>query len=426
MKQFLLTAAFAAAGFISLNAQSSASYDDISFVPASLTSDGKAYIVGLSDEATSATILDGDLNVVKQINLQRAFYIYRSYKETAHVKSRGVGIERYYAEDLVYDGAPVTATDLDDMLQKLFLWTEQEWGVNLKKFDTFTDIKGNVSCYTTYNNTDNTDFYKFEQYGQNYPRHYFSLIDGSVKQVLVTYRDTIAQADIDNAEWIVESGSQTSNSNTRSAKWFELKNWDNKEYLDGVFLLSQTLFNDDDKWEYILPKYGTINREVGGVSIQAEDNEGIEIYRFVTERQAYIGLSIYDEDGTEIASIPIDFENLDLRFDIIGGNIYLLGRDSLRGYALYKYERTSTSVKEVLRTNGKSARISVNGRSITVDAEDQNVDEAVVYDMGGRPMVSARGRNRIALNASQLPEGLYSVATRTNGKTNGAQKIVIK
>ena len=332
MKQFLLTAAFTATGFIALNAQSSEIYDDISFVPASLTSDGKAYILGLDNEETSVTIMDGDLNVVKQINLQSVPYIHRTYTEIAHAK------------------------------------------------------------YDPY--------------------------------------DPLSQAAIENAEWVIESGSEKSDNSSSTGKWFEVNNWDSGELYGGYLriILSQTLFNEDDKWEYVLPKYGK-KIIYGSITIVHENQEDITLYRPVNEYSKTIGFGIYNEDGIEIGSILGEFEYAGTYINIIDGNVYMNGEvrsGNSIAQILYKYDRATTSVQEVLRTKGKSASISVNGRSITVDAANQNVDEAVVYDMSGRPMVSAKGRNRITLNASQLPEGLYSVATRNNGKTNGAQKIVIK
>lgn len=419
MKQFLLTAVFAAAGAISLNAQSSATYDDVSFVSANFTSDGKAYIVGLSNGKTTANIMDADLNVVKQINLQTVSKLTRSYEETSFVKSKGVGIQEYNVYDVMYNNASVTATDLDSMLQILPLWAEQEWGVR-PTFYGFTDVKGNVSCYTTFN----ADFYYSNKYGQTYPQNYFSIVDGTVKQVHVTYSIIIDMSDINKAEWVVTPGSETERDRLYYAQWFDIYNWDEGQRSEGI--LSQTLLNDDDKWEYILPKFGQVIKEVGEPNMTLNE-EGVVFSRTVYERPEYLGFSIYNEDGTEIASILGDLEYSYRDINIIGGNIYLVGSDEMDdANVLYKYDRTTTSVQEVLRTNGKSARISVNGRSITVDAADRSIDEAVVYDMSGRPMVSARGRNRITLNASQLPEGLYSVATRNNGKTNGAQKIIIK
>ena len=248
-----------------------------------------------------------------------------------------------------------------------------------------------------------------------------------MEYVILYFNGNYDQAEIDNAEWVIDPDSEKSNDHTYFAQWFEIYDWDKGEkgWGRGV-ILSQTLLNEDDKWEYILPKLGEVKKQFGTLSFIIEDGSGYATaVRPVTEYREVIGFSIYNEDGTEIASILGDLEYANREFNIIGGNIYMMG-GSYKGYILYKYDPTTTSVKEVLRTNGKSAKISVNGRTIMVEAEDQKVDEAVVYDMGGRPMVSAKGRNRITLNASQLPEGLYSVATRNNGKTNGAQKIVIK
>ena len=169
-----------------------------------------------------------------------------------------------------------------------------------------------------------------------------------------------------------------------------------------------------------MPKYGKLIKEVGDVQKQGESSDGVLFYRSISESQEYLGLAIYNEDGVEIAAITeLGFSDV----YILGGNTYFYNEYP---QILYKYDRTNTSVQEVFRSSTKSSNISVNGRTIMVDDENQNIDEVVLFDMGGRQMVSARGKNRIRINASQMPNGVYSVATKKDGKINGAQKILLK
>ena len=390
-------------------------YESISFVTSNVTSNGQPVILGFN-EGSKVSIFDGDFNLLKQINLQLPTRISRSYSEEATIEYSGVKISLYNTSPISYNGEEMTATNLDDMLQKLSSWYEQATGYQVT-FSSFTDEKANVSCYPS----SGISFHKESKYGKAYPEQYFSLIDGMVRSVYVEYRDTIAQADIDNANWQIVSGSESSNTYIDRPVYFEGYDFDNNKDIKGT-VLSQTIFNDDDKWEYVVLKYGKVIKKVGDVQKQGESSDGVLYCRSISESQEVIGLAIYNEDGVEIAAIPELPAAMEFEVYILGGNTYFYSYPQI----LYKYDRTNTSVQEVFRSSTKSSNISVNGRTIMVDDENQNIDEVVLFDMGGRQMVSARGKNRIRINASQMPNGVYSVATKKDGKINGAQKILLK
>lgn len=419
MHKFLFTTVLAA-GFISLNAQilaTSDDYESISFVTSNVTSNGQPVILGIN-EGSKVSIFDGDFNLLKQINLQLPTRISRSYREEAIIEYSGAKISFYRTSLISYNGEDMTATNLDDMLQKLSSWYEQETG-NQVTFSSFTDEKANVSCYPS----SGISFHKESKYGKAYPDFYFSLIDGMVRSVGVEYRDTISQADIDNANWQIVSGSESSDTYLGHPFYLNGYDFDNNKDIVGAYI-SQTFFNDDDKWEYVVPKYGKIIKNIGNVFTQGESSDGVLYCRSISESQEILGVAIYNEDGVEIAAIPEFGNGTDLVVYILGGNTYFYS--PWYPQILYKYDRTNTSVQEVFRSSTKSSNISVNGRTIMVDDENQNFDEVVLFDMGGRQMVSARGKNRIRINASQMPNGVYSVATKKDGKINGAQKILLK
>lgn len=388
-------------------------YESISFVTSNVTSNGQPVILGIN-EGSKVSIFDGDFNLLKQINLQLPTTTSRSYREEAIIEYSGAKISLYNTSLISYNGEDMTATNLDDMLQKLSSWYEQETGYQVT-FSSFTDEKANVSCYPS----SGTSFHKESKYGKAYPEHYFSLIDGMVRSVYVEYRDTISQADIDNANWQIVSGSESSNTYLGRLLYLDGYDFDNNKDIK-VAELSQTFFNDDDKWEYVVPKYGKLIKKVGDVYDGGGSDDGVLFYRSISESQEYLGVAIYNEDGVEIAAITeLGFSDV----YILGGNTYFYNEYP---QILYKYDRTNTSVQEVFRSSTKSSNISVNGRTIMVDDENQNIDEVVLFDMGGRQMLSARGKNRIRINASQMPNGVYSVATKKDGKINGAQKILLK
>ena len=418
MKRFLLTTALTTAGFISVNGQFSEGFDDIDFVPSAFTTDGKGAIIGINEH--SAKVLDGDMNVVRQFNLKTTTYYSRDYSEVATIMPSGAELNEnsYRRSVLTHNEEVVTATDLASMKQKL----KSIYGESCE-FYNFTDSKGNLSLWSP--NLYLSSFYHQEWFGTMYPEYYFSLIDGEVYEVRVYYKAVVSQNDIDRAEWKYESGDAEGQTHVDGPENKKFNDFDLNSLPDNSFTLTQSLFNDDDKWEYILPKYGQVTKRTGELWEGPSNANGIEFSRSVSESQETIGYSVYNEDGTEIATL-----NMTGDIDIvarIGGNVYIMtyndGDD-----VLYRYDPNDTQVREINRSESKAARIAMNGRTITIDTGGQKVDEAVLFNMSGQKVSSgnAHSNGSITLDTAGMRSGVYSVSVKSQGRTVGSQKIMLK
>lgn len=422
MKTLSLIAAFMAVGISSAYGQTSEVFKEINIVPSTCTSNGKPAIIGYTSDMKTAKILDGNLNVVKQINLKTDTYVNSSYYETTTVMPTGAEFDEYDRIDDVWEvqwETRMTATDLTTMKEKLSLHLD----CSVDSLNGFIDQKGNISCfwYKQY-------CWNEEVLGKKYPEEYYTIIDGTVYKVGVwRYKYTFDQADIDNAVWKPESES-TSESHGVDYIYsyfydFDTSIFDSRQYL------TQTIFNDDDKWEYLLPKFGSVEKTVKEWSIEGTDpGLGVKLRRYVSERQECIGSIIYNEDGTEVGTL--DEMGGEMAIYKVGGAYFIYSEietdDGNWGRFFYKYDRTTTSVKKIAQSTGKSARIAVDGRTITVDADGGDVDEAVLYNMTGSKVASARGGKSLTINADGMPGGVYNVATKNGGRITGAQKIVLK
>lgn len=283
MKTLSLIAAFMAAGISSAYGQTSEVFETIKIVPSGSTSNGQPAIIGYTDNMKTAKILDGNLNVVKQINLKTTTRLNSSYYETTTVMPTGAEFDEYDRIDDVWEvqrETRMTATDLTTMKEKLSLHLD----CSVDSLNGFTDQKGNISCfwYKQY-------CWNEEVLGKKYPEEYYTIIDGTVYKVGVwRYKYTFDQADIDNAEWKPESES-TSESHGVDYIYsyfydFDTSIFDSRQYL------TQTIFNDDDKWEYLLPKFGPVEKTVKEWSIEGTDpGLGVKLRRYVSERQECIG-----------------------------------------------------------------------------------------------------------------------------------------
>lgn len=431
MKTIIFAALLSAAGIMSANAQEavdiSANYG-YTFMPSCLTTNGKAAFVGINEDEPdnmTASIRDADMKVVKQFKINKTVALMRSYSESAIVKPSGAEIKYIQYQWKIYDneGEPVTATDMNSLIERM---SEIYAG---QQFYGFTDLEGNVSCHSldSLDSGDLGDFLYPNWFGTAYPYEYYSIIDGTVYQIRVAYNPTFSQADLDNAEWKKGDSFYEENICHYPILPIDYYNCDTNIFYTHYIYASQALFNDDDKWEYILPQYGPVKKNIGDPIVYGSDEKGVILSRTVYEEPENLGFGIYDEDGNVIASLKVP-NGQDPSVFISNGNIYLEVDGGNAGYIIYKYDRATSSVKEISRSKSNAPIISMNGRRITVGADGNNIDEAVLYDMGGRSIASSRRTNgdNITINAANVAQGVYNVALKNKGRIAGAQKIIIK
>lgn len=415
MKRILFSATIIAATTITATAQEVARVSRIDIVPSSLTYTGKPAPVGIDREKQEITIFDTEFNVVKRFNYICETRKSRNYTEFATVKPSGAIVDLEHSQDFNNDPENNVATTLNEMIKLLSdkFYTNNWFG--------FTDYKGRTSCWSP----DNTSCFASEWLGSSYPNNYFCIEDGHVKEIYVVYKPDFDQATIDNAEWTIE-GDVSEGEYVDSPEGFEYSDYDANIALDGSNRCTQTLFNDDDKWEYIVSKYGAMTKHVDNYWIDSSSENGYIFRRNAYESQDVTGFDIKNEDGEIVASIN-EAAYLDDVYKI-GGNTYLVLLFGDGYYVLYKYDPKSTDIKEVSRYEPQMANICINGRSIMVEADAKDVDEVDLIDMGGRKMASSdrKGVGNLTINASSAADGVYSVALKKRGRLVGAQKIILK
>lgn len=419
MKRILFSAAIIAASIITATAQEVARFYDFDIVPSTLTYTGKPAPVGIDREKQEFTVFDTEFNVVKRFNYGCKTDKSRRYNEMATVKPSGAIVEREYSWDLNHYTENNVATTLDEMIKLL----SGIYGTN--NWVGFTDYKGRTSCFSP----DRTSFFASEWFGTSYPEEYFCIEDEHVKGIEVRYKPDFDQTTIDNAEWTIE-GDVVENEYDDKPDGFSYSDYDTNLAFDAYIRCTQTLFNDDDKWEYIVPKRGAMKKDVYDYQISDSSEDGFILVRSVYEARPITGIDIKNEDGETVASINEGTEIYDVYK--IGGNIYLYlwyqDADYNSDEILYKYDPKSTDIKEVSRSEAKKANIRINGRSIMVEVDATDVDEVELIDMGGRKMASSdrKGVGNLTINASSAADGVYSVALKKRGRLVGAQKIILK
>ena len=131
--------------------------------------------------------------------------------------------------------------------------------------------------------------------------------------------------------------------------------------------LSQTIFNNDDKYEYIMPVY----KPYSMYEERDEDGDGTIDTKDTRSGMNIVGFKIVSETGNVLSTVNFEegFEVYDLKFDLIliNGKRYL----SISGYSSYpkrvyyiysiESEAASVSMKSVQRV-AVSARYTLDGR----------------------------------------------------------------
>lgn len=179
--------------------------------------------------------------------------------------------------------------------------------------------------------------------------------------------------------------------------------------------LTQTLFNNDEKFEYV-------------VGIEADNYSGISGFKIVSEdgevlQTVNLGISAYDEP--EIIEIGMNtYFAFEMYEDSESWNSYL---------NLYKINKSDDPTKVSVATApvriSVSPRVAERSQDITVVAEGDGVREVVVTDAAGRIVYStkaAAGQQTVKINSHRLSSGLNVVSVKSADGKNENCKVIVK
>ena len=298
--------------------------------------------------------------------------------------------------------------------------------------------------YTNSGYTTNRQMYfAYDYFGMQYPKVYF--IENS--EGLTGYRVEYA---VEYSEW--QATGTTVNDYSADQDRIRLCNI-NLNNGDGransYFEVSQTLFNSDEGFEYILPKYKlSANGNVGGSYVinGGGDTEQITTQRSVViseqKELALAGFQVLSEDGNVVSDITFDgdFEgsiDLDCAFVITIGNTTYLAFD---GYSngqsstiFYKIDRSTSSIQKV-KTAPSTMKLTptvVNsGSTINVnfgDANEKGSDIIVVSASGTevRTYHVPAGQTSIQIQANSSA-GMYCISRLQKNKIAETKKFIVK
>ena len=376
MKRTLLASAFAVmalAASAQVSEVTKVKGDGFGFIPKSLTTTGVITpysTIGVeyhSNENQTAefTVYDASFNVAKTFSYEpKVFTAKRMLKKawadykTKKIINTGYENEYYRSVDGVYDyekGFLIPITTMDEFKAAVAKMIGEE------KVDFFTDDNGNfafrlASDRLNVGKSGKDDFRVEEDFS------YYNSSDNKLHKVKALLKSI--EFDTSNLDW-KDGDSSASYEITVGERIFQTEVYDydvNCNESSDVYL-SQNVFNNDDKYEYLVQSYREVSTptdptgsyQPGLIGISGIENGKAVLTTVVQDKYYESYLAVKNEDGKELFTVPNSRYYKDV-FTIYraNGKTYISNYESqgigLGQYVIYQLDKTDTGITELART----------------------------------------------------------------------------
>lgn len=471
MKKTLLLAAIACMTCNVANAQSLVVSSDkgISVVSKAFTSTGKPMLTltdyrGENGQKTF-TLYNADLTVSKTININLPSYRYYSYSETTMVEPNDSSVVLIdHSGGRSYDFSDVDVSNISSSAELIAAFATQ-FSLSSEALEPYTDSDGHIGfVWPSYLGVQYT-YYDYNSYGTKYPTTYYAIVNGQIWECNNYYgtqyeypipytldEDGDRVYSPEGLTWTREEWSGQDETYYGYLSSIYYADYDNAEGEGLDAYITQTLFNNDSKWEYLVPvfeeytEYGNPRTYTGGY-YDKERNEYINDYTNLYFRRSVIhsvhtvGCKVVNEDGNTLMTFKSQranctsfwMENLFL----LGGKKYITAREEWEEdgerqilQTLYLFDTFTTSVQEISSVKGRAPMAIVSGDNIDVTLSDADTNsDLILSNMAGQVVGQkhvAAGETRSHMNAAGMPKGLYNLTLRRHGHVLNNQKLMVK
>lgn len=406
MKRTLLVSAFtvmALAASAQVSEVTKMKGDGFGFIPKSLTTTGviTPYSTigveyhGNDNQTAEFTVYDASFNVAKTFSYEpKVFTAKRMLKKawadykTKKIINTGYENEYYRSVDGVYDyekGFLIPITTMDEFKAAVAKMIGEE------KVDFFTDDNGNfafrlASDRLNVGKSGKDDFRVEEDFS------YYNSSDNKLHMVKALLKSI--EFDTSNLDW-KDGDSSASYEITVGERIFQTEVYDydvNCNESSDVYL-SQNVFNNDDKYEYLVQSYREVSTptdptgsyQPGLIGISGIENGKAVLTTEVQDKYYESYLAVKNEDGKELFTVPNSRYYKDV-FTIFraNGKTYISNYESqgigLGQYVIYQLDKTDTGITELARTQVvKSAKtFNMAGMQVGKNAK------GIVIQQGGK------------------------------------------
>ena len=300
--------------------------------------------------------------------------------------------------------------------------------------------------------SDAYNYFMVDTYGKQYPKRAYLWQNGFLYDCDIVYNDESVYAEdevtFEYGEWS-ETGTEKYGSAQDDGIGFldydSQSTGDSDEYGDGL-CLSQTLFNTDDKYEYLSFPH-ELSEEYDYVDPTPDYYES----GTYTEEETFYQYSLYksfnvmSEDGTILQTVtfPNGFEMMEYvtaQIIQLAGEFYILCQGEMNDnetLLIYKINRSSVgaSVEQVCAPIKVGAFPSIANRNqmITIQLSGDNAGNSQtnlqVVDMQGKVLnqqTIPAGQTTTTIPAHRLSNGMNLIKITQGSKTIGTEKVIVK
>ena len=345
--------------------------DGFFFIPKSLTTTGviTPYSTigvehyGSDNQTAEFTVYDASFNVAKTFSYEPKVFTAKRVpmKALADFKTTAIldkGYEnQYFTVDGVYDydkGFLIPVTTMDEFKAAVAKIIGDE------KVDFFTDDNGNFAFRLS----------KDKQYIQGMRKEgvevresfsYYNSSDNKLYKVEDFLK--LVEVDTSNLAW-TEDDSRESYGITLTESIYPTEVYDydvNCNESSDVYL-SQNVFNNDDKYEYVVESYREVSTptdptgsyQPGSISINGIENGKAVLTTEVQDKYYESYLVVKDEDGKDLFTVPTSGYKNDFTIYRANGKTFISNCESqgsgLGQYVIYLLDKTDTGITELART----------------------------------------------------------------------------
>ncbi len=394
-------------------------------LPGKFMTDNKSYILVLSEEnentspSFSLKICDDELNPVKSINLRAQTNIKDGYEIRLRGEER-VPEYGHTSRNSIYLADLVSGFPTDDEIIALL---DTYWGYKVDFIDEDSVERGFKSFLSK------EKCYNYEKYGYTYPSEYFQFYGDSL--IIAHYKrdwDEWYFKSLYSGEWDTVDYTYNDQPNElETIDWYDLQG--NSLYDDAELSITQTLFNTDDKYEYVRGIY----QQTTDTYEEDRDDDG-EVDMITTYYDSeMVGFEIVNTDGDVLQSISTKSPIVDCNFSLltINDKCYWVLEDYYTSesywYALNSGSNTGLTMVQTPFDMRVSPTMARRSQSITIETSDELKNRVVnIVDASGKSVwrqIIPAGQKSIRVNASKLSKGLNVV--NVDGKKEQSVKVIV-
>ena len=382
MKRTLLVSAFtvmALAASAQVSEVTKMKGDGFGFIPKSLTTTGviTPYSTigveyhGNDNQTAEFTVYDASFNVAKTFSYEPKVFKAKRVPmkaladfKTKEVLDKGSEKESFRPVYGVYDyekGFLVPVTTMDEFKAAIAKMLSGE------TVDFFTDDSGNFAFRLL------SDELYIDGWGDDGVRvresfYYYNSSDNRLYRVENLLK--LVEVDTSNLAWKEDDSRKSDEIKiTESIYQTEVYDYDVNCNESSDVYLSQNVFNNDDKYEYLVKSYREVSKptdptgsyQPGLIVVNGIENGKIVLTKDVQDKYYESYLVVKDEDGKDLFTVPNGGYKDDFTIYRANGKTFISNYESqgngLGQYVIYLLDKTDTGITELARTQAvKSAK----------------------------------------------------------------------